>query len=291
MTCDPGETGTYLPCVFWGETCLLWAGIWTSSSEETLTSSWAGSVSEAGFSARERGPQSPPDRQSGLRPCASAHSWRPPSFQTRCRRNLNNRIMNGHITSKKDLEATRDTFISVSLSLNKPLLSHGLILSLPNSISLILPKVEKISWRCSLFTFLVKRPMWIFVEGGDPLRARPLGPDLDLERSRGFSGAAWKQILLLYTLNLCILPTLTLGLSSLVLLSFLTGEEAGSFPALGALALSLPLFFFLSFFVLSLLLDLTKKVHISDCLTISVNYRTCWSRNWSRYWTLSLSHC
>jgi len=121
-------------------------------------------------------------------------------------------------------------------------LSHGLILSLPNSISLILPKVEKISWRCSLFTFLVKRPMWIFVEGGDPLRARPLGPDLDLERSRGFSGAA-----------------LTLGLSSLVLLSFLTGEDAGSFPAFGALALSLPLFFFLSFFVLSLLLDLLES--------------------------------
>lgn len=88
VTCDPGETGTCLPCVFWAETCLLWAGIWTSSSEETLTSSWAGSVSEAGSSARERGPQSPPGRQSGLRPCASAHSWRPQSFQTRCRRNL-----------------------------------------------------------------------------------------------------------------------------------------------------------------------------------------------------------
>jgi len=104
-------------------------------------------------------------------------------------------------------------------------------------MSLILPKVEKISWRCSLFTFLVRRPMWILVEGGDPLLARPLAPDLDLDRSRGFSGAALATGLL----------------SSLSLLSFLTGEEAGSFPALG---LSLTLFFFLSFFDLSLLLDL-----------------------------------
>lgn len=77
------------------------------------------------------------------------------------------------------------------------------------------------------------------LEGGDPLLARPLPPDLDLDRSRGFSGAA-----------------LTAGLSSLGLLSFLTGEEAGSFPAL---ALSLPLFFFLSFLDLSLLLDLLES--------------------------------
>lgn len=82
--------------------------------------------------------------------------------------------------------------------------------------------------------------MWILVEGGDPLLARPLAPDLDLDRSRGFSGAA-----------------LATGLSSLGLLSFLTGEEAGSFPAFG---LSLPLFFFLSsFFDLSLLLDLLES--------------------------------
>lgn len=106
-------------------------------------------------------------------------------------------------------------------------------------MSLILPKVEKISWRCSLFTFLVRRPMWILLDGGDPLLARPLPPDLDLDRSRGFSGAA-----------------LTAGLSSLGLLSFLTGEEAGSFPAL---ALSFPLFFFLSFLDLSLLLDLLES--------------------------------
>lgn len=119
------------------------------------------------------------------------------------------------------------------------MLSQGLILSLPNSMSLILPKVEKISWRCSLFTFLVSRPMWILVGGGDPLLARPLPPDLDLERSRGFSGAG-----------------LAACLSSLGLLSFLAGEEAGSFPAL---ALSLPLFFFLSFFDLSRLLDLLES--------------------------------
>jgi len=106
-------------------------------------------------------------------------------------------------------------------------------------MSLILPKVEKISWRCSLFTFLVRRPMWILVEGGDPLLARPFAPDLDLDRSRGFSGAA-----------------LATGLSSLGLLSFLTGEEAGSFPAFG---LSLPLFFFLSFLDRSLLLDLLES--------------------------------
>jgi len=115
-------------------------------------------------------------------------------------------------------------------------LSHGLILSLPNSISLILPKVEKISWRCSLFTFLVSLPMWILVEGGELLLARAFPPDLDLER--GFSGAG-----------------LTLGLSSLVLLSFLAGEEAGSFPALAFFGL----FFFLSFFDLSLLLDLLES--------------------------------
>jgi len=57
VTCDPGETETCLPCVFWAGTCPLWAGIWTSSSGETLTSSWAGSFSEAGSSARGRGPQ------------------------------------------------------------------------------------------------------------------------------------------------------------------------------------------------------------------------------------------
>jgi len=105
-------------------------------------------------------------------------------------------------------------------------------------MSLILPKVEKISWRCSRFTFLVRRPMWILVGGGEPLRARVLAPDRDLERC--FSGAA-----------------LTLGLSSFTLLSFLAGEDPGSFPAL-ALALSLPPFF-LSFFDLSLLLDLLES--------------------------------
>ena len=72
--------------------------------------------------------------------------------------------------------------------MSSPLLSQGLILSLPNSMSLILPKVEKISWRCSRFTFLVRRPMWILVGGGEPLRARVLAPDRDLERC--FSGAA-----------------------------------------------------------------------------------------------------
>lgn len=66
------------------------------------------------------------------------------------------------------------------------MLSQGRCLSLPNSTSLILPKVAKISWRWSLFTFLVSRPMWIFVGGGvgdlflPPLLLLALPPDLDL---------------------------------------------------------------------------------------------------------------
>jgi len=48
----------------------------------------------------------------------------------------------------------------------KPLLSQGLILSLPNSISLIFPNVEKISLRWSLFTFLVSLPICILVGWG-----------------------------------------------------------------------------------------------------------------------------
>ena len=62
--------------------------------------------------------------------------------------------------------------------------------------------------------------------------------------------------------------TLTAGLSSLGLLSFLTGEEAGSFPAL---ALSLPLFFFLSFLDLSLLLDLSKIINENGLPFINTN--------------------
>jgi len=48
----------------------------------------------------------------------------------------------------------------------KPLFNHGLILSLPNSISLILPKLENISFKWSLLTFLVRRPIWILVGWG-----------------------------------------------------------------------------------------------------------------------------
>lgn len=65
-----------------------------------------------------------------------------------------------------------------------PLFSQGLALSLPNSISLIFPKVEKISSRCSLRTFLVSRPMWILVGCGVPdlpLGFRPLDLDRDFE--------------------------------------------------------------------------------------------------------------
>jgi len=64
----------------------------------------------------------------------------------------------------------------------KPLLNHGLLLSLPNSMSLIFPNVAKISSKCSLSTFLVSLPMCIFVGCGVPDLARGLRPlDLDLD--------------------------------------------------------------------------------------------------------------
>jgi len=116
----------------------------------------------------------------------------------------------------------------------KPLLSHGLILSLPNSISLILPKVEKISWRWSLLTFLVNLPICIFVGGGVMLRF--LFPP-DLLRSRGFSA----------TFSFLSSPPFTT--------SFRAGDGP---PFFGDLSLS---FFFLSlsFLPLSLLRDLLES--------------------------------
>jgi len=97
-------------------------------------------------------------------------------------------------------------------------------------MSLILPKVENISWRCSLLTFLVSLPIWILVGGG--LLLRPLLPgdlDLDLDLSLGFSTLLSSA-----------------ALASLALLSFLGGEELGSFLS----------FFFLSLDLFDLSLDL-----------------------------------
>lgn len=65
----------------------------------------------------------------------------------------------------------------------KPLFSQGRFLSPENSISLILPKVPKISSRCALSTFLVSRPTWTLTAWGVAERARPLPPrPFDLER-------------------------------------------------------------------------------------------------------------
>jgi len=64
----------------------------------------------------------------------------------------------------------------------KPLLSQGRFLSPENSISLILPKVPKISSRCALRTFLVSRPTCTLTAWGVAERARALPRPFDLER-------------------------------------------------------------------------------------------------------------
>lgn len=56
-TSGPGEIWTCLPSFSWAGICLPWAVTSTSSSAGSVTSAWAGSASEAGSSARGRGPR------------------------------------------------------------------------------------------------------------------------------------------------------------------------------------------------------------------------------------------
>lgn len=67
-----------------------------------------------------------------------------------------------------------------------PLFSQGRLRSLPNSISFTFPKVVNISSRCSLRTFLVSRPICIFVGWGVAERARFLAAPRDLDRDADF---------------------------------------------------------------------------------------------------------